>query len=308
MLNEYLRQTMSLARDQSQKYLNPQDLISYINQSRRMIALRTQCVRIKTFPQGAVRTATITAPGSGYVNPVATISAPDFTTGALLNPLGSQATALVQQQQGAITNISITNGGSGYFSPVIAIADASGPGHGATATLQITPITQTQNGQEIYNFSDIPLSDFPGVAEVFWVNSVAIIYAAFRYVLMKYSFTTYQAKIRNYPTSYTYVPSVCAQLGQGTSGSLYMYPVASASYQLELDCFCLPSDLTDDTSFEAIPQPWQDCVQWYALHLAYLDLQNLNAAEYYRKLADARITDFSAWGRPYGRSNPYGRW
>ncbi len=308
MLFTYQQQVQRFLRDANQTFINPEDLRNYINQSRRQIALRTQCVRVLAPTTSSIRAATITAAGSGYVTPVATISAPDYPNGSAEFPLGAQATATVTQLGGVISNIDIDYGGSGYYQPVITITDSTGPGTGATATLTVGPISQTENGQEIYRYSDIPLENFPGVEEVFWVNSVSLIYANYRYSLMTYSFSTYQAKIRNFPLSYRYVPSVCAQLGRGTAGSLYLYPVASASYQLELDCFCLPSDLENDQSEEAIPQPWQDCVPWYAAHLAFLELQNFNAANYYDQLTNKRISDYSTWTAPRRSSNRYGRW
>ncbi len=312
MLYTYLQQVQRFIRDSDQKYINPADLTVYVNRARRNIALRTQSVRILSPVYGSVTTASITNGGTGYSNPVATISAPDFPGGTLLDPNGAQATATVQQIGGVITNIAITYGGQGYFSPVITITDnvtlPTVAGTGATATVAITPIMQTQGGQEVYNFDQIPLENFPGVAEVFWVNSVSIIYASFRYSLMCYSFSTYQALLRNYPRSYQYIPSVFAQLGRGTSGSLYCYPVASAPYQLELDCFCMPSDLLDDESEEAIPQPWQDLVPHLAAHYAFLELQNLNAANYFMTLFEKNMTDYSSWASPRRVSNRYGRW
>lgn len=307
-LNEYTQQVMRFTRDQNQQFLNPDDLKVYINRARREIALRTQSVRVLSPVCGSVTTATITAGGSGYVDPVATITPPDFPAGTYEFPNGAQATAIVTQIGGVISNITITYGGEGYFQPVITITDASGPGTGAAATVQISPIMQTQDGQEIYSFRQIPLTNFPGVGEVFWINSVSIIYASYRYSFMCYSFSTYQALIRNYPRQYQYVPSVFGQLGRGTNGSIYAYPVASANYQLECDCFCLPQDLIDDQSEEAIPQPWCDYVPYYAAHLAYLDMQNLNAANYYLSLYDSRVDKVSAWAAPRRVSNRYGRW
>lgn len=307
-LFEYMRQVQRFIRDSDQKLINPDDVRTYVNRARREIALRTKSIRILTPVSGGITTATITNSGSGYVTPVATITPPDFPNGEALYPSGAQATATVQQIGGVITDISIAFGGSGYFQPAITITDATGPGKNATATLALSPLMQTQNNQEIYTFDQIPLANFPGVGEVFWVNSVSLIYASYRYRLLTYSFSTYQAFIRNYPRSYTYVPAICAQLGQGTKGSLYLYPVSNSPYQTEWDCFCLPADLMDDESPEALPGPWTDCVPYFAAHLAYLELQNLNAAAYYLQLYDTMADRYSSYTRSRKVSNPYGRW
>ncbi len=307
-LNEYMKQTQRFIRDSGQLFVNPEDIIVYVNRARREAALRTKSIRVLAPVSGQVATATVTAPGHGYVSPVATISSPDFSNGEAAFPNGAQATAVVTQIGGQISNIDISFGGSGYFQPVITITDSAGPGTGATATVATTPVMKTQQGQEIYNFDQVPLTNYPGVGEIFWVNSVSIIYAAYRYRMMTYSFSTYQAMIRNYPRSYQYVPSVCAQLGQGTKGSLYVYPIASQQFQMEWDCFCLPADLVDDQSPEALPGPWTDCVPYFAAHLAFLELQNLNAANYFLTLYESTMDRYSAFTRSRKVSNPYGRW
>ena len=86
-----------------------------------------------------------------------------------------------------------------------------------------------------------------------------------------------------------------------------MYPLPSQTYQAEWDCQCLPSDLIDDQSHEAIPMPWRDAVAFYAAHLAFLELQNYNAAkgmlDLYEKFAQ-RYSDYARVGKVV---NVYGR-
>lgn len=87
-----------------------------------------------------------------------------------------------------------------------------------------------------------------------------------------------------------------------------MYPPPSQTYQAELHCICIPSDLTSDGSYEAIPNPWQDAVRFYAAAECFLDLQNGNKAREYYQLFDQYMTRYGAYARPGRRSNPYGRW
>lgn len=306
-LNTYLKQVQRFCRDAKQELLNPEDLIDYINQARRETAMRAACIRVLPPISGAVVSATVTAGGGGYTAPVATVSAPDSPSGFLPFPLGKQAIASVTEIGGQIVSVNVDYGGSGYFAPQITITDPTGTGATATAA---TSLNNTLNeGQEVYPFSGIDLSPFPGVGSVYLVRSVSIIYSNYRYSLPMYSFSTYQAQIRQYVASqFQYVPTFGAQFGQGTSGSFFLYPPPSQSYQLEWDCQCLPQDLIDDQSVEALPEPWTDAVAYFAAHLAMLELQNWNSARGFEDSFNRRLSGFSAYARPGRAVNPYGRY
>jgi hypothetical protein len=252
-----------------------------------------------------VITANVVNPGTGYTNPVLVISNPDFPSGRAPTPNGAQATGSATASSGTIASVNILYGGDGYFQPIASITDPTGSG--ASVTLQVSPINILNPGQEEYSFSDINVSMFPGVASVYMIKSVSVIYANYRYSLPMYDFSTYQAKIRMYPFQYQYVPTMASQFGQGTGGSFFAYPLPSQTYQWEFDCFCLPQDLTTNQSVEAIPGPWDDCVQYYAASKAYMDLQNMNAARYYMDWFDAMTLRKSNYARPGRVINPYGR-
>lgn len=307
-LFSYMQRVQQILGDTSQELINPADLIGHINNARREVAMRAQCIRVLPKTSGYVTTVTITDPGTGYSDtPTITISAPDSPDSADVQyPLGRQATAQATVAGGIITDISVTDGGSGYFQPAVTITDSTGTG--ATATVQTSPVLATQNGQEVYRFADIPTVNLPGVGPIIAVRSVTIIYANYRYSLPMYPFTTYQAQIRQYPFQYYYVPTMCAQRGQGADGSLYLYPLPSQRYQLELDCYCWPQDLTSDLSVEAIPDPWTQAVFYWTLFQCYLQIQNLNSAEYYRKLFQEQMARYRTAASPGRSTNPYGPW
>lgn len=305
-LNVYLQQTQRFLREAKQEFLNPEDLISYVNRARRELALRTQCIRVLTPSSGQVVTAEVTDGGSGYTDPTVTISEPDFPSGYGSNPSGLQATALATVQAGEIVSIDIQDGGSGYFQPTVTITDSTGTD--AAATLTVSPLNTLNQGQEVYPFSDIDLSGNPGCEAVFFIRSLSVIYSNYRYSLPVYSFSDYQAKIRQYPYQYQYVPSFASQFGQGTNGSFYVYPLPSQTYQFELDCLCLPSDLTTNNDYEAIPQPWDDAVPYFAAHMAYNELQQFNPARYYLDLYEKMVLSYSNYTRVGRTINPYGRY
>lgn len=305
-LNTYLRQTQRFVRDQSQQVLNPEDLIDYINQARREVALRTECLRVLPNISGPIISANVTSQGSGYTAPVVTITPPDFPSGAGGAPNGRQATAIALMSGGKITGLPILDGGDGYFQPSITITDPTGSG--AVAVPNTVPLSVTTQGQEVYPFSFFDLSPFPGIASIHMIRGVAVIFSQFRYMLKYACWSEYQALVRQYSSGfYQYVPAVFSQFGQGAAGSLYLYPIPNQTYQIEVDCCCLPSDLLSDGDPEALPDPWCDAVPWFAAHLAYLELQNIGTAQMYLKMFEDRVGRYSHAARPGRRINPYGR-
>lgn len=304
-LFDYLQQVQRLLREQNQVFENPDDLRAYINNARREIALRTQCIRVLTPSSGVITGYSITAGGSGYsATPTVTVSAPDFPSGQLPNPTGLQATAQATVLGGTIAQIDPLVSGEGYFQPSVTITDTTGADAEAEAT--VGGINLLNQGQEVYAFSGIDLTANPGCEAVYFVRGVSIIYSGYRYSLEMLAFTRYQI-YRAYPYQYQYTPAIVSQFGQGTKGNLFVYPLPSQSLQAEFDCQCLPSDLIDDQSVEAIPNPWTDAVPYMAAHLALIELQNYNAAKFMFELYERRALFYSQSSRIGRAINPYGR-
>jgi hypothetical protein len=307
-LFEYMKQAQRFVRDAKQQLIDPGDWVDYANRARREVAMRSQCVRVVPPISGALASPSVMAPGSGYTNPTVVVSAPDFPSGLAPLPNGAQATATATLIGGEIASVDVTYGGAGYYQPVLTISDPTGTG--ATVTAATSWINQTIGGQEVYPFSSVNLSNFPLVDSILAVRSVSIIYADYRYSLAQYDFSTYQAKVRQFPFQYQYVSTFCSQFGQGVAGSLYMYPLPSQSYQMEWDCTCLPADLTlaDGIVEDIIPRPWSEAVPYMMASLAYQELQNLNAARYYADQFDQFMHRYRAAATPGRISNQYGRW
>lgn len=305
-LNDYMQDVQRLLREAKQSLSNPDDLKVYINRARREVAMRSQAIRLLTPISGSVITCTVTDGGTGYSDtPTLTISEPDFPSGGVVDPNGEQATASAIVQDGVIVAINITYGGAGYFQPTITIEDDTGVD--AAATLEISAINILNAGQEQYKFSDIDLSAFPGVESIYFVRGVSVIYSNYRYSLPCYPFTVYQAYVRQYPNQYQYVPTFCSQFGQGVGGSFFFYPLPSQTYQIEFDCQCIPTDLIDNRSYEAIPAPWTDAVAYFAAHFAMMELQNYNAAKFFLEMYEKFAQRYSDYARAGRVINPYGR-
>jgi hypothetical protein len=306
MLFDYLKQTRRFLRDAKQDMLEEGDVVSHVNEARREVAMRAQCIRRLTPIAAGLVSATVTAGGAGYSNPSVVISSPDFPDGLVGYPNGRQATALARMVGGIITGVDIQDGGAGYQSATMSITDPTG--HGAVVVATPIQYNQIVQGQEQYNYSAIDVTMWPGVKRTYYVNSVGIIYANWRYSPEYCSFSKYQARIRTYTaTSYQYVPGFFTQFGRGEDGSLFFYPLPSQTYPVEYDCLCTPIDLADDSTVEAIPQPWQDAVKFHAAALCYLDLQNGNKAREYFNLFDEYMHRYGAYAMPGRRLAQYGR-
>jgi len=306
VLFTYAQQIQRLIGDVDQKQVPYNDIVYYVNQARRHVAELTQCVRILTPISGSVTSITILTGGTGYTAPTLTISSPDAPGGTSTLPNGLEATAVASLTGTTITSASVTTMGAGYFQPTVTITDPHGTG--ATASAVVSTIMELNAGQEVYQFSAIPLNTV-GASSVIAIKSVSVIFNNIRYSLSMYSFSTYQAKVRTYPYQYQYVPAIGAQYGQGSNGSLYLYPIASQAYQLELDCFCLPSDLATDTDIDLIPQPWSDSVPYFGAYLALLQMQRANDARGMLDIFDKMLLRQSAAARPGRVTNPNGgRW
>jgi hypothetical protein len=305
MLFDYMKTVEGFIRDRNQRLINPQDIVRYVNRARREIAMRTQCIRKIPPISGPITTIQVTTSGSGYTNPVVTITAPDLPGGQRLNPGGRQATATAMLIAGQIAGISVTDGGDGYFQPAVTITDSHGTG--ATATAQTVPLNVFVANQEEYFLRDIPVYSFPGVKSVFATLSHYVIFSNIRYRISQYALTDYKSWIENYPFQYYFVPVACAQKEQGAGGSFLFYPIPSQKYAWEPDCLCLPDDLIDDQSPEAIPEPFNESVPYLAASFCYDELQNYNSARYWEDRYNRFTTRYAIYSRPRLLVSTYGR-
>jgi len=303
----YLQDTQRLVRESRQDQLNPADIVTYINKARREVALASSCIRVLTPVSGQIKSLAVTTPGAGYSS-IATlvISGPDFPSGRPPFANGAQATGSVTITGGTVSSASVVFGGQGYFQPTFSVV--GGNGSGAVLNPTLTFINELLQGQEVYPFSAVDLSAFPGVQSIYKIQSVSIIYSNYRYSLPCYAFSTYQAFIRQFPFQYQWVPCYCAQFGRGTAGSFFMYPIPSQVYQLEWDAMCLPSDLQDDVSVEVLPDPYTDAVPFLACYYGYLELQNYNVAGFYKKEFESWMLKYGVYTTASRAVNPYGRY
>lgn len=310
-LSEYrteLRDRLNAAGSNQNLYTDD-ELNRYIAKARRQVALEGQCIRALTPIAGPISSITVGSAGGGYTAVDIVVSSPDMPDGGPRFPNGVQATALASLAGSTIGSVAVLSGGQGYFAPVALV---SGDGSGASVTAVVSGLMATVAGQEIYPFAwarSAVQAQQSGIAEIAFVGSISTFYGNVRYTLAHVGMGKYQALVRNYAGGvYQYNPGIFAQFGQGTDGTVYMYPVPSQRLPMEWDVCCIPQDLnSNDTVPETIPFPWTDAVVWLATYYAYSGKQRSADAqrawgEFERFMKRAR-----SMSQPFGVTNWYGR-
>lgn len=129
--------------------------------------------------------------------------------------------------------------------------------------------------QQVYPFADINTGtpSANGIGGVFNVKQITVNVAAGAQFIYNRSFQWFNLFFIAQPAPEPDIPTDWAQYSQGSTGSLYFNPIPDTIYALNLDCVCLPINLVDDTTVEAIPYPWTDCVPFFAAFYAYMSAQ-----------------------------------
>lgn len=271
-LNNYIAQTQSLLGfDERMEEYNPADLITFINMARRQTAMQGQCCRWLTPAGGAIENIVVLAGGSGYTNPTVYITPPDAPSGQPLYPNGIQATADAILVADSIASVGLSFGGDGYLFPAAKIVDPTGDGALLDPIVTVSA-NRTKFGQETYAFEDIDLGADSGASGILAVRNITLLFGNLQYTLKPMSFSDYMRGYRRFSQGYTGQPTVWCQFAQGDQGTIRMFPVPNQEYAMQWDCLIIPQDLIDDDSYDAIPQPWQDAVPFYATYLAILGM------------------------------------
>lgn len=74
-------------------------------------------------------------------------------------------------------------------------------------------------------------------------------------------------------------PTMWAQFGQGTTGSIFVDPLPDQPYACFVDAIGVPTALVDDTTAEAIPDIWTLAVPFYAAWYGFMSLQRQSDAD-----------------------------
>lgn len=266
----YLTQLRDLLHDPSDRFSSAAQKKRWINLARVDCAKDSQAIRARPRSSAGVLSIAVSAGGSGYTSATVTIGEPDAT-----GVYTQQAVATATVAAGAVTAITVTTAGVGYMeAPTVTI---SGDGSGATATATIQTFLATVVGQEQYLFSaastvlGTPTS--AGIGNVIGVQGVSVSWGSMKPKLDYMDWSGFDAYYRSYNVGAQNYPAVWAQYAQGVAGSIFLWPVPAVISPLELDCYCLPIDLVDDTTADALPDPWPTAVQFRAAFYAYQNAQ-----------------------------------
>jgi hypothetical protein len=261
-LTKYLADTQRLLHDSTNQFWSQSDLTAYINTARSQIAAEGQCVRVLAPSAGAITSATVVTQGTNYSG------APTITASG---GLGSGATFTPTIVGGKITALAVATQGTNYTLPTISITDTTGTG--ATANAVQSGVLLTTAAQESYSFSSVNtiVSLSTGVSAILTVVSVSVSWGALKPTLDQLDWSSFQAYLRSYSAALQGQPAIWAQYGQGASGTVSLWPIPSSPMPMDWDCICTPISLVDDTTAEAIPYPWTDCVPYFSAYLALMN-------------------------------------
>ena len=280
-LTQYLTNTALLLNDPNYLFFSQAALTSYINRARNKVCQLTQCLRVLLPGTSSITAIALTSGGSGYTAPVVTVSSPDGVGG------GVTPTITVNAVGGILTGFTVVSGGSGYvLPPTITITDPTGSG-AIVGAVSLSAAVKTAIGQEVYPFSAVTAAlqiANPAAGSVYSLQSISASWGSMKPTLDYCAWTKFQAQYRSYNIGNQNYPAIWSQYGRGGGGAAYLWPIPGQVSQMDWDAYCNPIPLVSDATVEAIPDPFTESVPYYAAHLAYLNAQRKDDADYMAQL------------------------
>lgn len=145
---------------------------------------------------------------------------------------------------------------------------------GESESIRVLGTIPTVATTQAYDFPSINVAPVAGGAAALHVRSIRYVVGQGSLRLRVRNWEWFESYELNTATPKSGPPAVWAQYAQGEQGSFYLSPIPDDVYSLICDCVCLPIDLVDDTTVEAIPALWRDAVCYYAAYLALLSAQS----------------------------------
>jgi hypothetical protein len=257
-LSQLLNDTSALLNDMNYSFISQNQLTRWINTSRRNAAKRTGCVRRLITGQSAF--------GASAQNNVAVPSAaqPGALPGGFSNgtyPNGNTTYGDFNQDYNQDYNVNY----SYYPNP---------PPYYSIAYGAINNTCMTIPGVERYPyigfFNNFLKAQYAGVDKVLDTIACAVNWGGTtRPNLDWMPWDEFQAYCRAYAVLNMSYPAVWSVFNDGPQGEIWMFPVPSQYNEIELDVTCQPLDLVDDTTFDAIPDGFQEALKYGAAAVAF---------------------------------------
>lgn len=284
LLTDYIQNLRDTLRDPNGAFYDTATLTRFINRARHQVARDAQCVRYMPPSTASLASVAVSSGGSGYTSASATISDPD-ASGSY-----TAATVSVTVGGGQVTAITVLTGGTGYIAtPTVTI---TGNGTGAAGVATITPRVATVANQEVYQyatFQTVAQALVPGLGGILNISGLSVSWGAQKPTLDYLDFGRFQAYLRSYSAATQGPPAVWARYGQGTTGSLYIFPRPSQINQMDVDAFWDVLDLVGTTYPDLIPLPWEEAVNACATKFAYNFAQRADDARVWQGEYDAAL-------------------
>lgn len=164
-------------------------------------------------------------------------------------------------------------------------------------------------GVELYSYNyakPFLQKQYEGYEAVIYVFTVAVSWGGNMPVLDFLPWDNLQAYCRSYNLGISSYPTAWSQKGLGENGQVWLFPVPSniSFGTMEWECICTPKPLYSNSDFEAIPEIFQNCVQYYACYLAFLAQQRSGQAELMRGLFEEQL-QINGVAADWGHSDSY---
>jgi hypothetical protein len=88
-----------------------------------------------------------------------------------------------------------------------------------------------------------------------------------------------QAYARSYANLVSSYPYYWSVYNDGENGEIWLFPVPSQPLEIEMDVFCVPMELVDDDSYDAIPDGFANAIKYGAASMAYLTSRRYGQAQ-----------------------------
>ncbi len=138
-----------------------------------------------------------------------------------------------------------------------------------------------------------------GVKGVIDVIDVAVSWGGIRPNMNWVPWEDLQAYARSYNVGVFSYPFLWSTNGDGENGQIWLFPVPSiptgavntAGFQgeMEWDCTCVPKPIYTDDDVEALPEPFQQYVKFYAAYLSLMAAQRYGAAGIHWQYLDEHL-------------------